>query len=119
MTKAITTVDQYIATAPAERQATLKKVRQTIKAVLPEAVEKISYQMPTYHQRETNVHFACAKQHLGFYPTPSAITVFQEDLQPYKTSKGAVQFPFAQPIPYELIAVMTAWRLAEVKNKHA
>lgn len=119
MTKAITTVDQYIAAAPAERQATLKKVRQTIKAVLPEAVEKNSYQMPTYHQGENIVHFACAKQHLGFYPTPSAITAFQEDLQPYKTSKGAVQFPFAQPIPYELIAVMTAWRLAEVKNKHA
>lgn len=50
MTKDITTVDQYIAAAPAERQVILKTVRQTIKAVLPEAVEKISYQMPTYHQ---------------------------------------------------------------------
>lgn len=52
MTTAITTVDQYIAAAPAERQAILRKVRQTIKAVLPEAVEKISYQMPTYHQEK-------------------------------------------------------------------
>lgn len=59
MTKDITTVDQYIAAAPAERQVILRTVRQTIKAVLPEAVEKISYQMPTYHQEETIVHFAC------------------------------------------------------------
>jgi len=119
MTKDITTVDQYIAAAPAERQVILKTVRQTIKAVLPEAVEKISYQMPTYHQGETIVHFACAKQHLGFYPTAFCDHGLPKALQPYKTSKGAVQFPFAQPIPYELIAMMTAWRLAEVKNKHA
>ena len=60
MTTAITTVDQYIAAAPAERQAILRKVRQTIKAVLPEAVEKISYQMPTYHQGENIVpNFKC------------------------------------------------------------
>ena len=69
MTKDITTVDQYIAAAPAERQVILRTARQTIKAVLPEAVEKISYQMPTYHQEETIVHFACAKQHLGFCAT--------------------------------------------------
>ena len=61
--------------------------------------------------------FACAKEHIGFYPTPSAILAFEKEWQPYKTSKGTVRFSFTEPIPYDLIARITAWRLQEVLAK--
>ena len=114
----MSTVDQYIANAPTQHQAVLIKVRQTILEAVPQAIEKISYQMPTYHYHENLVHFACAKKHVGFYPTPDAIQHFSKELAPYKTSKGAVQFPFDQKIPYPLIKDMAAWRLSVVQLAH-
>lgn len=119
MTTSSLTVDQYIDNAPADRQEILQTVRQTILTALPQATEKSSYQMPTYHYHENIVHFAYAKHHLGFYPAPEAIQHFAKELAGYKTSKGAVQFPFDQPIPYQLIQDITAWRLSKILSKHA
>ncbi|MGH1803472.1 iron chaperone [Enterococcus gallinarum] len=116
MTNTIETVDQYIAGFP-DHSTVLQEVRNLIKTVLPDAEERIRYQMPTYFQTENIVHFACSKEHIGFYPTPSAILAFEKELQPYKTSKGTVRFSFTEPIPYELIARITAWRLQEVLAK--
>lgn len=116
--KEVTTVDEYLANCPEARQEVLATIRKTIREVLPEAVESLKYGMSTYYQKENLVHFANAKQHIGFYPTPSAIVAFAEQLSPYKTSKGAVQFPVSQEVPYELIKEMTTWRLAEVLEKN-
>lgn len=111
------TVEAYIANTPAEVQPILEKVRKTIQAAAPEANEKISYGIPTYHQGENLIHFAAAKKHLGIYPTPKAIVHFQKELANYRTSKGTVQFPYDQPIPYDLITKMTKYRVTEATNK--
>lgn len=116
MTNTIETVDQYIAGFP-NHSTVLQEVRNLIKTVLPDAEERIRYQMPTYFQTENIVHFACAKEHIGFYPTPSAILAFEKEWQSYKTSKGTIRFSFTEPIPYDLIARITAWRLQEVLAK--
>ncbi|WP_314065486.1 DUF1801 domain-containing protein [uncultured Vagococcus sp.] len=106
-------ITDYIHNYPADIQDILTKTRETIQAAAPDSVEKISYQMPTYYLNGNLVHFAAAKKHLGFYPTPSAISEFSEDLAPYKTSKGAVQFPYAKEIPYDLISKMVTFRVKE------
>ena len=91
------------------------KVRQAILEIVPEAVETISYGIPTFKINGKNlVHFALYKNHLGFYPTPSAMEHFVNDLRNYKTSKGAVQFPLDQPIPLDLIKKITKFRLSEI-----
>lgn len=113
------TVEQYIAAFPPETRARLEKVRQTIKKAAPNATEKISWQMPTYHQRENLVHFAAQKNHLGFYPSPEGLDAFARQLAGYKRTKGGVQFPFAQPIPYKLIGDITRWRVAQVAGEQA
>lgn len=113
--KAPATVDEYIAQHPPQQQELLQQVRQTICRAAPNATEKISWGMPTYHQKENLVHFAMHKSHLGFYPSPEAIEAFAKELEPYKKSKGAVQFPLAKPMPYALIAQMTAWRAKQVE----
>jgi hypothetical protein len=39
----------------------------------------------------------------GFYPTPSGISAFQQELAGYKHAKGSVQFPIDDPMPLALI----------------
>ena len=106
-------IDAYIARFPPEVQEILQQVRLTIRAAAPAAKEKISYQMPTFTLEGNLVHFAAHKQHIGFYPTPSAIATFKDALATYRSSKGAVQFPLDKPIPYDLIADMVRFRVRE------
>lgn len=73
--------------------------------------------MPTFKLNGNLVHFAAHKNHLGFYPTPSAIVQFEEELKNYKTSKGAIQFPFKKEIPYNLIKQITEFRVIENQSK--
>lgn len=68
------------------------------------------------------VYFAAFKNHIGFYPTPAANEAFKKELSIYKTGKGSIQFSMDAPIPYELIAQMVQFRVAQnlekiVKNK--
>ena len=88
-------------------------MQQVIRGVGTKATETISYQMPTFYLKGNLVHFAAQKHHIGFYPTPSAIEAFKEELSAYKTSKGAVQFPIDKPIPYDLVRRMVRYRVGE------
>jgi uncharacterized protein YdhG (YjbR/CyaY superfamily) len=88
-----------------------------IKAAAPEAEEKISYQMPAFAQNGILVYFAAHKNHIGFYPTSSGIEKFKDELSAYENSKGAIRFPIDEPIPYELVKKIVAFRLQENLNK--
>ena len=108
------TVDEYIETFPADVQRILEEMRQTIRNAAPEAVESISYQMPTYKLHGRNlVHFAAFKNHIGFYPIPSGIEAFTKELSPYKQGKGSVQFPLGRPIPFGLVRRIVEYRVKE------
>jgi len=111
-------IDEYIATFPEETQKILQKLRETIKACAPQAEEKISYQMPTFALKGNNlVHFAAFKNHIGFYPTPSGIEAFKQELAGYEGAKGSVQFPIDEPLPLELIGKIVRFRVTEnLKN---
>ena len=107
------TIDAYIASFPAEVQAILQRVRETIRAAAPGATEAIAYGIPTFKLKGNLVHFAAYQKHLGFYPAPRGIEAFKDELAAYQTGKGTLQFPLDQPIPYELIARITAYRAEE------
>lgn len=106
-------IDDYIATFPQEVRTMLEKIRQTIRQAAPDATEKISYQMPTFYLRGNLVHFAAFKKHIGFYPAPSGISEFQDELVKYKTSKGAIQFPLDAAIPHTLVKKIVQFRVKE------
>lgn len=106
-------VDDYIANSPPDIQVILEKVRNTIKRAAPEAEEKISYGMPSYKQKKVLVHFAAQKKHIGFYPTPSAIEQFRNELAGYDTSKGTIRFPWGKAMPYDLIRKIVKFRVAD------
>jgi uncharacterized protein YdhG (YjbR/CyaY superfamily) len=112
-----TSVDDYIASFPAEVQHMLSDLRTLIKRLAPEATEKISYKMPTYYLNGNLVHFAAYARHIGFYPTPSAISAFQDELAGYKHAKGSVQFPLDEPLPVDLITRIVEYRVQENRAK--
>lgn len=114
-----TTIDDYIATFPTATQTLLQQLRATIQTAAPEATEKISYQMPTFALKGNLVHFAAYEHHIGFYPTPSAITAFAEELSRYKSAKGSVQFPIDEPLPLDLVSRMVAFRVQKNLEKAA
>ena len=111
------TIDEYIARFPKNVQNILQELRQVIRDSAPEAKEAISYQMPTFKLNGNLVHFAAHKNHVGFYPTPSGIEAFREELSPFKTSKGAVQFPLDKPIPLDLVKKIVKFRVKENESK--
>lgn len=111
------TTEAYIAGFPEDIQKILYRLRNEIRKSAPEATEKISYGMPAFFQHGVLVYFAAYAKHIGFYPTALGITTFAEELMPYKTSKGAVQFPLGRPIPFPLIRRMVKSRIQQNKHK--
>lgn len=109
------TIDEYISRFPDDVQAILQRIRQTIHETAPEATEAISYQMPTFKLHGNLVHFAAFKNHIGFYPVPSGIEAFQDELSAYVQGKGSVQFPLNQPMPYDLISRIVKYRVGEAQ----
>jgi uncharacterized protein YdhG (YjbR/CyaY superfamily) len=110
-------VDDYIEIQPAETKTLLETIRKTIKETAPQAEECISYQMPAYKLKGPIVYFSAYKNHIGFYPTSTGIKAFQKEIDGYKNSKGAVQFPLDQPIPHDLIRKMVLFKVDENLNK--
>ena len=107
------TIDDYIAGCAEAVQLRLEKIRATINKAAPEAEETISYQMPTFKLHGNLVHFMAHTKHIGFYPAPSGITAFQDELAKYASAKGSVQFPLDKPIPYALIGKIVKFRVKE------
>jgi len=106
-------VNEYIALFPENVQELLQLLRKTIREAAPDATEIVSYNMPAYRQNSVLVYFAANKGHIGFYPTPSPIVVFKDELEEYKTSKGAIQFPLEKGIPCELVRKLVLYRVTE------
>jgi uncharacterized protein YdhG (YjbR/CyaY superfamily) len=115
--KEYSTIDEYVSSFPDEIQKKLEEIRAAVKAIAPEAKEKISYQMPTFDLNGNLVHFAAFKNHIGLYPAPSGIEAFEQELRPYKSAKGSVQFPLDQPLPMELIKRIVEFRVEENRKK--
>ena len=111
------TIDEYIAQCPADIREKLQKLRAVIKEAAPEAVERISYQMPAFYLNGNLVYFAAFKHHIGFYPAPRRIEAFKEELSAYKGAKGSVQFPLDKPLPYDLVSRIVKFRAEENMKK--
>lgn len=112
-----TSIDAYIKKFPPKTQKVLKQLRQTIKAAAPEAAETINYAIPTFTLSGNLVHFAGFDKHIGFYPTPSGIAAFKNELSAYSSAKGSVKFPLDKPLPLRLITRIVKFRVAEQKKK--
>ncbi|MDR0531257.1 MAG: DUF1801 domain-containing protein [Oscillospiraceae bacterium] len=103
------TIEGYIALQAEDIQPRLREVYTAIKAALPDAAEKISWQMPTFWQGQNLIHFAVFKKHIGLYPGGEATSVFAEKLAGFYTTKGGIRLMHKEPLPLELITEIAAW----------
>ena len=112
-------IDDYIARFPRDVREILENIRVTIRSAAPAAEEAISYQMPAFKLNGNLVYFGVWRNHVGFYPTPSATEKFKKELSVFKGAKGSVQFPLDEPMPYELIGKIVMFRVKESMDKAA
>ena len=110
----VTDVDSYLAEVSPEARATLEKLRKTIKAMVPGAVEVISYQIPTFKLDGRGlVSYAAFKDHCSFFPGAAPIKAHEDDLKSYVTSKGTIRFPTDKPLPATLVKKLVKTRIKE------
>lgn len=99
-----TTIDEYLASVDRDKRAVLEELRVTIRSLVPNATECISYGVPTFKLNGKNlIHFAAAKKHLSLFPGPGAIAAFSEELTAFATSKGTIRFTVESPLPKSLV----------------
>ena len=102
-------IDEYISRQDEAIRPRLHAIHATIRSAIPDAQEKISYQMPTFWKGRNIIHFAAFKNHIGIYPGGEATQVFADRLTEYKTSKGTIQLPHDRELPLELIREIAVW----------
>ena len=103
------TVDEYVAALPEDVQPVMEDLRRSIRAVVPDVGETISYGMPTFTMDgRPLVHVAAWKKHIGLYPLPPMEEDLARDVAPYRGAKDAMQLKYAEPIPYDLVERVVA-----------
>ncbi len=111
-------IDDYIKNYPTDIRQKLERIRSVIHKAAPSVTETISYGIPTFKLNGKNlVHFGGFKDHISFFPTSSPIPVFKKELSKYKVSKGTIQLPLNEEVPYDLISKITKFRVKEVISK--
>jgi uncharacterized protein YdhG (YjbR/CyaY superfamily) len=113
--KKFKTFDEYVESFPENVQGILEALRDTVKKTVPEAMESISYDMPTFKLNgQRLVYFSAWKNHIGFYSIPEGDEAFGKELSPYRGEKGSLRFPLDKPIPYDLVKRIVLLRLKEI-----
>lgn len=114
-TSGIKTIEEYLANVSEEQRVALQKLRESIHALVPEATECISYQLPAFRTKRLLVGFGATKSHCAFYlMSGSTVEAFKEELKGYDTSKGTIRFQAESPLPDELVKRLVEARLAEI-----
>ncbi len=105
-------VESYLRRVPAEARASLEKLRQTIKSAVPEAVEVISYGIPTFKlDGRMLVSYAAFAEHCSFFPGAGPVDEHQDELKSFQTSKGTVRFTQSQPLSASLVKKLVKTRI--------
>jgi len=118
----VSTVDAYLETLDPPRRAVVQRLRQTVAAAAPDAVESIAYDMPAFrsHGGQFLVSFAAYRQHYSLFPaSDNVVEALGDEIAPYLSGKGTIRFPANAPIPYDTVGKVVSIRLAENAAKHA
>lgn len=114
-------VDAYIARAPVAVRDKLERLRNGIRAAVPDATEVISYRMPGYSYpgypyKGMLVWFGVQRSHIGLYLRPPTIENHRRELANYGTTKSAVHLPLDREIPLRLVQRLVRASARIVRN---
>lgn len=106
-----TTIDDYIAAAPAATRHILDRIRGIVRVAAPDAEEVISYRMPAFRQHDILIYCTAFKHHIGLFPPVAGDEKLEQAIAPYAGPKGNLKFPLDRPIPYALIGRIVRFRV--------
>jgi len=109
-------VKAYIDAAKEPARARLRTLAKVVREEAPQAIERIAWGLPTWHQQENLIHLGAFALHVGVYPGPSAIVAFADELAGFKTSKGAIVIPHDSPLPVALVRRIVRWRVRQLTH---
>jgi len=113
-------IDEYIAACPLESQAYLQEIRKLIRRLVPDAKERISYQIAAFERNGKNIiYFAGWKKHVSLYPVPAGSEAFERQIAKYVDGKGTLKFSLDEPLPLKLIERVVKLHLAVNKKMTA
>lgn len=112
-------IDEYLSRYTGRHRELMEELADLVRALVPQAGETMSWQMPTFTLNGPLVHFAAAKNHVGFYPGPDGVELVASELDELglKHSKGAIQLKLDQPLPRDLITRVVLFRVQQQESK--
>lgn len=105
------TVERYIAALPPDVAFIMERIRETLREVAPDRRESVKYTMPLFQYDGAYLYVGAWKKHIGLYPVYTADPALEAEIAPYRAKKDTVQFKYAKPVPYELIAKIARARI--------
>ena len=112
-----TTIAEYIAAAPKEGQAHLRKILSILKSVAPDAQQTIKWGNPFFVQPRFLFAFSAFKAHVNIAPGPEALEAFRSELTTHKTTKNFLQITYNEPVPEGLIRKIAEYQLKAVSAR--
>jgi uncharacterized protein YdhG (YjbR/CyaY superfamily) len=112
-----TSVDEYLDHSPEPQRSTLIQLRATLREILPQATEVLSYAMPAFKVNGKAIAgYAHAKSHCSYYPHSGSVLqgLDEDDLRGYQWTKGTLWFPVDQSLPHSLVRRLVDERMKQL-----
>lgn len=118
MARKPSTIEEYLDTVRPERRGALDRLRKTIRKIVPDAEECISYGIPAFRIRGVVVAgFAATAKGCSYFPfSGSTLKTLAHDLKDYEQTKSSLHFTADQALPPALVRKLLKARIAEVQK---
>ncbi|WP_426989835.1 iron chaperone [Pseudarthrobacter sp. Y6] len=112
------TVDDSLADLPEPDRGCLLRVVDTVRTLVPEAVEGMSYGMPALKlEGRPPLGVVAAAKHLSVFPfSPAVIDAVAHRLEGYSLPKGTFPFTPEHPLPDDVLEDIVRLRRAEIQK---
>jgi uncharacterized protein YdhG (YjbR/CyaY superfamily) len=116
MPKKPSTIDEYLASVSSERRTALEKLRATIRSILPDVEECISYSMPAFrYGGHVVAGFQATGKGCSYYPfSGTTLDTVASEIESYEKTKSALHFDPKRPLPATLVRKLLNARIAEM-----
>jgi uncharacterized protein YdhG (YjbR/CyaY superfamily) len=109
-------IDGYLAALPRDRRAALQRLRRTLRTIVPEAEECLSYGIPAFRlDGKVVAGFAATKRGCSYFPfSGSTLGCLAKELVGYAGTKSSLHFSPVPGLPVALVRKLVRARRAEI-----
>ena len=112
-------VDAYLETVPDDARAILTELRATVRALVPDATERVSYGVPTFFRNGALVSYAAQARHCSLYvQSPGLVRRLAAQLAGVGVAGATIHFTPESPLPRHIVELVVRERLAEIGRAH-